>query len=132
MVYIKISNSTGAKPAVIRNFVSVSIILQQPSQETDQLSQENTSSQSSQGTCQQKFTVHLACIDWLLEHEHKTFYGSPAEVWRKYCPSARSDIYVPVACIKCQCAYVDHIVQFNQILTEEVTVVIPINHFSGL
>ncbi len=114
MVYVKVSNQSGTQPAVIRNFVSVSVVLQQSAQE------------------QKKSTVHLACIDWLSEHEQKPFFGTPAEVWRKYIPSMRPNIYVPVVCIKCTCAYITHVVQFNHILKEEVTIVVPINHFTGL
>lgn len=116
MVYVKTSNNTDAKPAVIRNFISVSVMLQLH----DSAEQHN------------QCTIFLACIDWLSEHEGKNFFGSPVEVWRRYSPSTRAYTYVPVVCIKCRCAYVNHVIQFNRILREEVTVVIPMNNFSGL
>lgn len=96
MVYVR-SNS---KPAFVKKFVCVSVILQQ----TDHAHK-----------------VYLASVDFLLEHEYKNFYGHPVEVWRKYIPNSHT-CFVPVASIQCRCAFVSHTVKFCTILNEEVTI----------
>ena len=113
IVYVETGN--GSKPAVLRNFISVSVLLQ---------TSENTEPMS----C----NIFLACIDWLLEHCEKNFFGLPVEVWCKYTfrPGERAHSFIPVVCIKCRCAYLDHIIIPQ--LREQVTIVIPINNFAGL
>jgi hypothetical protein len=116
MVYVQ-TPSNDAKPAIIRCFMAVSVLLQSSGQSQPH-----------------KAVVFLACVDWLSEHEEKNFFGSPVEVWQRYiyCPGTRGNAYIPIVCIKCRCAHVDHAIQFNQTLREEVTIVIPLNHFTGL
>ena len=106
MVYVE-TFSADAKPAIIRNFVAVSVLLQ-----TSEYPQPH------------KAVVFLACVDWLLEHEEKNFFGSPVEVWQRYVcsPGITGNTYIPVVCIKCRCAHVNHAVQFNRTLREEVTI----------
>lgn len=113
MVYVETRGDF--KPAVVRNFISVSVLLKASIEHTEPIS------------CD----ILLVCVDWLLEHVEKNFFGSPVEVWCKYtfCPSERAHSYIPVVSIKCQCAYIDH---FIQQLREQVTIVIPINNFAGL
>ncbi|SMN01766.1 hypothetical protein SPONN_25 [uncultured Candidatus Thioglobus sp.] len=115
IIYVETSIDT--KPAVIRNFISVSVLLQAESDIEPN-----------------KGNVVLAGVDWLQEHEKRNFFGSPVEVWCKYTvgPGSSCHAYVPVVCIKCKCAYLDHVVQFNPLLKEEVTLVVPMNHFTGL
>lgn len=77
-------------------------------------------------------TVFMARINWLIDHEMKHFYGANVEVWQKFLPHMQQNTFIPVTNIKCRCAYVNHTVKFNRLHNEEVTIVVPLNDFSGL
>ena len=113
MVYV--TSSSNYKPAAVQRFLCVSVLLEQA---------ENA-----------QVTVYLANINWLLEHNYKNFFGHPVEVWSRYIENSHlnSNItYVAIACISTRCAYVHHKVQFTQSLCENVTIVIPLDHFTGI
>ena len=69
----------------------------------------------------------------MLPHEHKNWYGTPVEVWRVYHdqPSRFLDTYIPISNMLCRCAYVAETVMINEVL-DTVTIVVPINNFTGL
>lgn len=81
---------------------------------------------------QKQESVFLASIDWLIQHEHKAWFGDNSiQVWRKFIPSMGYN-FIPVTNILCRCAYVNDSVKFNQIHEETVTIVILLNNFAGL
>ena len=77
-------------------------------------------------------TVFVAAINWLDEHPCKHWFGAPVEVWQKVSHHSMPHIFVPVPDIVCRCAFVSNKVKFNEELEEDITAVVPINHFSGL
>lgn len=107
MVYV----GQHSKPAFVKKFLCVSVILQQD---------------------EHIHRLYLANVDWLLEHEYKNFFGYPAEVWCKYTPNYNTFCFIPVVSIQSRCAFVVHSIKFNRLLDEEVTVVIPLDHYCGL
>ena len=113
MVYVK-SDSSTCSPAFVQKYITVSTLL----------SIENNK-------CTKTISVTLACINWMLPHEHKNWYGAPVEVWRVFQSSRFPDAYIPITDILCRCAHVTETVNFNEVL-DTVTIVVPINNFSGL
>ena len=101
-------------PGFVRKYVGVNIIVQ-ASNET-----------------QKQQVVYLASINWLSEHEHKHWFGTPVEVWRKFLPCVGPNTFVLVTNIFCRCAHLTEKTVFNQMLEEVVTIVVPLNHFSRL
>lgn len=77
-------------------------------------------------------TAFLAAINWLDEHPCKDWFGTPVEVWQKVIQHSRPHTFIPVTDIVCRCAYVSSKVKFSQELEEDITAVVPINHFSVL
>lgn len=74
--------------------------------------------------------VFFAFVYWLLEHEHKSWFGNSIQVWQKFTPSTMS--IIPVTNILCRCAYITEDVKFNRTYKETVTIVIPLNNFCGI
>lgn len=75
--------------------------------------------------------IFLACIDWLEEHDKKSWFGYPV-VWQKYLTS-ESVYCIPMSNVLCRCAYINDDVTFNdRTYKETVTIVIPLNNFAGL
>lgn len=77
-------------------------------------------------------TIFVAAVNWLDEHPYKDWFGAPVEVWQKVSHHSVPHTFVPVADIVCRCAFVSNKVKFNEELEEDITAVVPINHFSGL
>lgn len=101
-----------ARPAFVTRYLSVDVLLQQSSLPQPIVAK-----------------VFLARINWLVDHDKKGFYGSNVEVWQKFLPSVQPNTFVPVVSIKCRCAYVDHVVKFNLLHEEQVTIVV---HFCAI
>ena len=80
----------------------------------------------------QTVPVYMAAVNWLKEHPCKGWFECPVQVWQKFNPCSSADAFIPVSNVLCRCAYTNKTVKFNQLLEESVTVVVPINHFSGL
>ena len=76
--------------------------------------------------------VFIAAINWLDEHPYRDWFGAPVQVWQKVTHHSMPHTFVLVTDIVCRCAYVSHKVTFSNELEEEITAVVPINHFSGL
>ena len=76
--------------------------------------------------------VSFAAINWLDEHPYKDWFGAPVDVWQKVIHHPVPHTFVPVTDIVCRCAYVSHRVRFTEGLEEDITAVVPMNHFAGL
>lgn len=61
MVHVMTASIPHCKPAVVRKFLSVSVIIDSPNGHKE-------------------VTVFLAGINWLFQHEHKQHFGSPVEI----------------------------------------------------
>ena len=111
LVYVK-SDSSGCIPAFVKKYITVTIMLKV---ENDTKSTD----------------VTLACVNWLQPHQHKDWFGSPVKVWRIYNPSTFPDAYIPVTSLLCRCAHITERLTFGYV-EDTVTIVVPINNFSGL
>ena len=54
------------------------------------------------------------------------------EVWQKFDPHNSVQVITPINSLKMRCAYINQKTSFTQSLTEDVTIVVPINNYSGL
>jgi len=107
------STATGIIPGFVMKYIVVDVFLRTNDIQTQQ-------------------KVYLASIHWLSEHEHRQWFSHPVEVWRVFSPCVGSSCFIPVSNIVCRCAHLTETIQFNRILEENVTIVVPLNHFGGL
>lgn len=115
MIYAKSSDSSSVIPGVSFQFLKVTVILKD-------------------GTDDRTVELCFCALDWLLEHPEKHWFHSPVEVWQKLhiLPNAKPNTFIPVSNIVCRCAYLIDVVRFSRVLEEVVTIVVPLNNFSGL
>ena len=84
------------------------------------------------GATQQETICFAHIIIWLNEHEHKNWFGASIQVWRKFSQDVGVRAFIPATDILCRCAHVNDTIKFSSVVEENVTVVVPLNHFSGL
>ena len=72
---------------------------------------------------QKQQKIYLALINWLSEHEKRHWFPRPVEVWRVFSPCAGS-YFIPVS----RCAHLTEVIQFDRVMTESVTITVPLNH----
>ena len=80
---------------------------------------------------QKQQKIYLALINWLSEHEKRHWFLRPVEVWRVFSPCAGS-CFIPVSNILCRCVHLTEVIQFDRVMTESVTITVPLNHFDDL
>ena len=111
LVYAKCDSSCSI-PAFVRHYVTVTTLLKIESKT-------------------KLVQVTLACVNWILSHQNKDWFGAPVWMWRVYNPCCYSDAYIPVTSLLCRCAYITENVTFETI-EDTVTIVVPFNSFAGL
>ena len=133
LVYVGMGHRSGEanRPGFVRNYVKVTVLLNL-SPATPSQSTQLPSEMESPNLPPRRVTVHLAAVNWLDVHPCKDWFGTPVEVWQKPIRHCQSDTFVPVTDIVCRCAHTTKKVRFNRILEEEITAVVPLNHFCGL
>ena len=117
MFYAKLPESGSVIPCVSHKFLKATVIL------TELHNQSIVKS----------IELYLSGITWLLEHPERGFI-SPVEVWRKLSilPDTQPSTFIPVSNFVCRCAYLIDAIRFSRALEEMVTIVVPLNNFSGL
>ena len=80
---------------------------------------------------QKQQKIYLALINWLSEHEKRHWFPRPVEVWRVFSPCVGL-CFIPVSNILCRCAHLTEVIQFDRVMTESVTITVPLNHFDDL
>ena len=124
--------TTCSRPGFVRKYVKVVVLLNVPSTQPTQLLPAETGPVSPNCHNPNCVAVYLAAVNWLDVHPYKDWFGAPVEVWQKPIRHPQPDTFVPITNILCRCAYVTKKVRFNRVMEEEITAVIPINHFTGL
>ena len=116
MIYAKSRSDRGhMAPAFVRKFVKANVILKLCN-ETEEC-----------------VDIYLSAINWLKEHPEKTWFKYPVEVWREFSyAQTAAECFVFVSDIKCRCAYLIDVVTFSRVLSETVTIVVPLSSFAGL
>ena len=116
MVYAKSKEHGSFLPGISCKFLKINIRL-------------DTTNEGDEG-----MQIHLCGLNWLQEHPHKNWFHPPVEVWRRILPQnfMQPNHFVPTSSIACRCAYTSEFIKFTRELEETVTIVIPLNTFSGL
>jgi hypothetical protein len=112
MCYAKSTESNTVLPGMTHKFMKVTVFLKQ--------------------SIDERVEFYLAALDWLLEHPEKNWFHPPIEIWRRFLPNMHPNAFILVSNILCRCAYLIDTIRFSPALEEAVTIVVPLNNFSGL
>ena len=113
MIYAKSKEHGRFLPGISCKFLKINIILDTPNDDQ---------------------RIFLCGLNWLQEHPHKHWFHPPVEGWRRIIPQnfMQPNDFVPTSSIACRCAHTSQFIKFTRELEETVTIVIPLNTFSGL